>query len=65
MEQKQLEKKVKKYIKEEEKLLAKHKLGRAPMVLFKQQKVPRICKLAIWILQKNKAVIDFQFFTKK
>lgn len=62
MTQQTLEKKVKKYIKEEEKLLKKSKLGRVPMILFKQKKVPLICKFATWILQKYKAQIDFQFF---
>ncbi len=64
MNQEKLQKTVKKYIKEEERLLAKYKLGRAPMILFRQKKIPLLCKFAILILQKYKAIIDWQFFIK-
>ena len=64
MEQGQIKKKVSKYIKEEEKLLKKHKLGRVPILLFPKDKMPLTGKIAMWVLRRHKADIDFQFFIK-
>lgn len=64
MKQEQMGKKVEKYIKEEERLLKKHKLGREPIIIFPGNKIPRVARLAMWIIRRHKAIIDFQFFTK-
>ena len=58
-------KKVEKFIKEEKRLLKKHKIKKVPFILFKQKKVPLICRLAVWIIQKYGAKIDFQFLSPK
>lgn len=50
------------YLKENEYLLSKHKLIMWPVINFPaKRKVPRLSKIAIWIITKQKGVTDFQF----
>ena len=64
MTQEKFKKKVEKYIKEENKLLKKHKLGKMPVILFPQNKIPLTGKIAMWFLKRNKAEANFQFLNK-
>lgn len=59
-------KNVDKYVKEYVALLKRHKLASRVVVTFpKRQKLNLIIKLAMWILNKQGAVLDTQFVSTK